>query len=137
MRKSKQDIELLESIARELDPLGKVFSREIFYELIKEGKFVIVLDGFDEVEFERQSDVAEQINEISVKGKRNSLILTTRPQELVPNILNSHSYKFSAFTLEQAKKLILRLDDISGLNIGERLVLQLRSVPNDFLKTRC
>ncbi|MBS9978270.1 NACHT domain-containing protein [Vibrio alginolyticus] len=134
LRKSKQDIELLESIARELDPLGKVFSREIFYELIKEGKFVIVLDGFDEVEFERQSDVAEQINEISVKGKRNSLILTTRPQELVPNILNSHSYKFSAFTLEQAKKLILRLDDISGLNIGERLVLQLRSVPNDFLE---
>ncbi|ELB2895532.1 NACHT domain-containing protein [Vibrio alginolyticus] len=134
LRKSKPGVELVESIARELDPLGKVFSRELFYELIKEGKFVIVLDGFDEVEYERQSKIAEQINEISIKGKSNSLILTTRPQELVPNILNSKSYQFSKFSIEQAKQLITRLDDISGLNIGDRLIGQLSNVPKNFLE---
>ncbi|MEZ8379388.1 NACHT domain-containing NTPase [Vibrio splendidus] len=134
LRKSKIDIDLIESVAKELDPLGKVFSRELFYELIKEGKFVIVLDGFDEVEYERQAEIAEQINDISIKGQRNSLILTTRPQELVPDILNSKSYQFSNFTLEQAKHLIARLDDISGLDIGSRLASELEHVPENFLE---
>ncbi|MEZ8470793.1 NACHT domain-containing NTPase [Vibrio splendidus] len=134
LRKSKPDVDLIESIASELDPLGRVFSRELFYELIKEGKFVIVLDGFDEVEYERQSEVAEQINDISVKGQRNSLILTTRPQELVPSVLDSKSYQFSQFTSDQAKQLINRLDSISGLDIGKKLTLELGSVPDDFLE---
>lgn len=134
LRKSKPDVDLIESIASELDPLGRVFSRELFYELIKEGKFVIVLDGFDEVEYERQSEVAEQINDISVKGQRNSLILTTRPQELVPSVLDSKSYQFSQFTSAQAKQLINRLDSISGLDIGKKLTLELGNVPDNFLE---
>ncbi|ELA8262825.1 NACHT domain-containing protein [Vibrio alginolyticus] len=134
LRKSKQDVDIIESIARELDPLGKTFSRELFYELIQCGKFVIVLDGFDEVEIERQKVVAEQINEISIKGKQNTLLLTTRPQELIPDVLNAELYQFSDFSIDQATSLILKLDDISGLDIGRRLIEELDSVPTEFLK---
>lgn len=133
LRKSKSDIDLVESMAKELDPIGKFFSRELFYELIQNGKFLIILDGFDEVEIERQSEVAEKINEFSTKGKENTLFLTTRPQELIPNILNAKSYRFSTFTVEQAKSLVERLDSISGLDIGKRLIDEFPSVPSDFL----
>lgn len=134
LRRSKPDIDLIESIAKELDPLGKTFSRELFYELVQSGKFIIVLDGFDEVEYERQHEVADQINQMSVKGQQNTLVLTTRPQELIPTVLNGKLYQFSDFSNSQAENLVRRLDDISGLDIGERLIAEFDNVPTDFLK---
>ncbi|MUK42296.1 hypothetical protein GNP61_12125 [Aliivibrio fischeri] len=134
LRKSKKGIDLIESIARELDPLGRVFSRELFYELLKHGKFIIVLDGFDEVPLERQQDMANEINSLSIKGMKNTLVLTSRPQELIPEIVDVEIYRFSSFSIEQAKSLVLKLDHISNLDVGKRLINEFDNVPDKFLE---
>lgn len=134
LRRSKPGVELIESIAKELDLLGAGFSRELFYELLNDGKFIIVLDGFDEVEIDRQQEVAEQIKTISEKGFSNTLVLTSRKQELIPNLLNSIHYQFSDFSIDQSKNLIHRLDEYSGANIGSRLIEEFDSVPPKFLE---
>lgn len=135
LRKLNRENDLVESLAKELDSLGRQFSRELFYELLKKGKFIVILDGFDEVDVDSQEEISNQIYDLSVKGGDNLLLLTSRPQESLPDLIDSKTYKFSEFTTEQAKSLVLRYDSISKLDVGKRLIEQLDAVPSRFIKT--
>ncbi|EMK6695233.1 NACHT domain-containing protein, partial [Vibrio cholerae] len=135
LRKLNKGQELIEELAKELDALGKQFSRELFYELLKLGKFIVILDGFDEVDLDFQNDLLIQINDLSLKGGENKLLLTSRPQELLPDLVDSATYRFGNFTIEQASSLVLRYDSISKLDIGSRLIRELNSVPEKFIET--
>lgn len=135
LRKINQDIGLIESIASELDSIGTPFPRDIFYQLVKKGKFTIILDGFDEVSIDFQTELSNQIYDLSVKGGDNILFLTSRPQEALPDLIDSISYQFSSFTIEQVKSLVLRYDKISNLDVGRRLIEQLNLVPPKFIET--
>lgn len=135
LRKLRSDNELLEELARELDSIGKQFSRDLFYELIKLGKFVVILDGFDEVDLDFQENLASQISSFSLHGGGNKLLLTSRPQETLPDLNDSTSYRFCGFSIEQATSLILRYDKISKLDVGARLIEELDSVPEKFIET--
>ncbi|WP_162515132.1 NACHT domain-containing protein [Aeromonas veronii] len=135
LRKVNYEHGLIESIAQELDSIGQPFSRKIFYELVKKGKFIIILDGFDEINVDHQENLANQIYDLSLKGGDNILFLTSRPQEALPELIDSISYQFCQFTREQASSLVLRYDNISKLDIGGRLIEQLDSVPERFIET--
>ncbi|EKO3517186.1 hypothetical protein LA983_001618 [Vibrio fluvialis] len=135
LRKSKPGDDLVDNIAKELDPLGySVFSRGVFFELLKQGKFIIVLDGFDEVVLSQQHAASDQITELSEKGIKNTLVLTSRPQEVVPSIMDGEVYNFADFSAEQAKGLIRRLDKVSNNSFGEKLIDEFESVPDKFLQ---
>ncbi|MGV2842347.1 NACHT domain-containing protein [Aeromonas hydrophila] len=135
LRKTDYNVGLVESIARELDSIGKTFPRDIFYKLINLGKFIIILDGFDEINIDNQVDLSKQIYDLSSKGGKNILFLTSRPQETLPELIDSMIFKFCEFTREQAISLVTRYDRISGLDIGRRLAEQLDSVPSRFIET--
>ena len=135
LRKTDYNAGLIESIARELDSIGKIFPRELFYNLINLGKFIIILDGFDEISIDNQVDLSNQIYDLSSKGGKNILFLTSRPQETLPELIGSTTFQFSEFTKEQAISLVTRYDKIAGLDIGSRLTEQLDSVPARFIET--
>lgn len=135
LRKVNYEHGLVESIARELDSIGQPFSRSLFYELVKAGRFIIILDGFDEISIDHQEDLSNQIYNLSAKGGDNILFLTSRPQESLPDLVDSVSYQFSVFTKEQAESLVLRYDKISKLDVGHRLIEQFSSVPSKFIET--
>jgi len=135
LRKVNQELELIENLAKELDELGIQFSRELFYELVKRGKFILILDGFDEVDVDYQEKLSNQIYDLSLKGGKNTLLLTSRPQEALPDLVDSITYKFSQFTKEQAISLVSRYDSVSKLDVGRRLITQLNTVPDRFLET--
>ncbi|MDN6870375.1 NACHT domain-containing protein [Aeromonas caviae] len=135
LRKTDYEAGLIESIARELDSIGRSFPRELFYELINLGKFIIILDGFDEINIDNQVDLSSQIYDLSRKGGENILFLTSRPQEALPELIGSRTFQFSDFTKKQAISLVSRYDKIAGLDIGSRLTEQLESVPSRFIET--
>lgn len=134
LRRFNHNENLLENLAKELDPLGAVFPRELFYELLNEGKFLIILDGFDEVVVEQQENLSNQIKSLSEKGINNKFILTSRRQEGLPDIVNCSRYVFSHFSLEQAKGLVKRLDEYSKAGFGDRLINEFSLVPPKFLE---
>ncbi|MBH3337515.1 NACHT domain-containing protein [Pseudomonas mendocina] len=135
LRNLDPKIGLFEHLAKELDPLGKIFDRELFYRLIEMGKFFVILDGFDEIKIEYQSELAEQISELSLKAGKNSLLVTSRPQEVLPELTKSKSLRFSDFTLNQANSLIDRYDKISKTDIGKRLKKEIPEVPERFIES--
>ncbi len=135
LRKINPDSDLIELLARELDFPWKKFSRDLFYRLLSINKFIIILDGFDEVDPHIQEQVANQIHTLSSKCYNNSILLTSRPQEGLPDLINSNLLKFEELNIEQVKSLLLRYDKCSSSNVGRDLILQLDKVPSNFLKT--
>lgn len=135
LRKCNSDLPFIDNLAMELDTPGNIFPRKLFYELIKLGKFIIILDGFDEVPIDFQEDLSNQIYDLSAKGGENKLLLTSRPQESIPSLIDNLSFKFNQFTSNQSKSLLNRYDSISLLDVGSRLIDQIDKVPAKFLET--
>ena len=135
LRKISQKVGLVENLAKELDFPGNAFDRELFYKLIQLGKFYVILDGFDEVALEYQEELSNQIQELSIKGGNNILVLTSRPQDSFPDIIQSETFRFLPFNQEQAKSLLERYDSISGLNVGKNLYEQIENVPPKFIES--
>lgn len=135
LRKVDPKLNITDNIATELDFPDEKFDRKLFYRLLKLGKFFVILDGFDEIPVAHQHLLANQLHDISVKGGDNAIIITTRPQEIVPDLINAVSLKFAPFTLEQALSLLKRYDKISGLDIGERLSREVSNIPSKFIQS--
>lgn len=135
LRKLNSEVSLIENLAAEFDFPGKVFDRELFYKLLEMGKFYVILDGFDEIQYEKQQNLANQIYDLSVKGGDNNLLLTSRPQDALPELINSTSLRFIPFTMDQASSLLSRYDAISKLDVGSRLIKEIDSVPEKFIES--
>lgn len=135
LRKINQALDLVENLAKELDFPGNKFDRGLFYKLLELGKFYVILDGFDEVDLDYQEALSNQIQELSLKGGDNILILTSRPQDTLPDIVNSETFRFLPFNQLQAKSLLERYDTISGLDVGKNLFEQIDSVPTKFIES--
>lgn len=135
LRKIDINGNLIEQLIKELDFPWEFFSRDLFYKLLSINKFIIILDGFDEITPSHQEEISKQINDFSIKCGGNSIVLTTRPQEIIPDLLNGKSFKFDELTIDQVKSILLKYDQFSSSKVGERLIHQLDSVPNDFIKT--
>ncbi|MBI6818614.1 NACHT domain-containing protein, partial [Pseudomonas syringae] len=135
LRKVDPKLDITDNIVTELDFPDEKFDRRLFYRLLKLGKFFVILDGFDEIPIDHQHLLANQLHEISVKGGDNAIIITTRPQEIVPDLTNATSLRFAPFTLEQALSLLNRYDKISGLDVGERLSREVSSIPSKFIES--
>lgn len=135
LRKAKKELDLIDNLARELDFPGKIFERELFYKLLEVGKFYVIIDGFDEVDLDRQEALANEIHELSIKGGENVLLLTSRKQENLPDLVHGTALKFVGFNKTQAKSLLGRYDRVSGLDIGARLIKEIDRVPDRFLES--
>jgi hypothetical protein len=135
LRKVDPKLNITDNIVTEFDFPDEKFDRKLFYRLLKLGKFFVILDGFDEIPIDHQHLLANQLHEISVKGGDNAIIITTRPQEIIPDLINATSLRFAPFTLEQALSLLNRYDKISGLDVGERLSLEVSSIPSKFIES--
>lgn len=135
LRKVDPKLDITDNIVTELDFPDEKFDRKLFYRLLKLGKFFVILDGFDEIPINHQHSLANQLHDISVKGGDNAILITTRPQEIVPDLINATSLRFAPFTLEQALSLLNRYDKISGLDIGERLSQEVSSIPSKFIES--
>ena len=135
LRKTNETSDLIELLAKELDFPWKKFSRDVFYRLLATNKFIIILDGFDEVTPSNQEYISEQIHALSRKCCNNSILLTSRPQEGLPDLINSRLLKFAELDLEQVKSLLIRYDNCASSNVGKNLIEQLDKVPSNFLKT--
>lgn len=135
LRKVDHNLSITENIATELDFPDETFDRKLFLRLLKLGKFFVILDGFDEVPVSHQNLLANQLNDMSAKGGDNTIIVTTRPQEMIPDLVNAESLRFAPFTPDQALSLLSRYDKISGLDVGARLSQEVARIPSRFTQS--
>jgi len=135
LRKVNMEDSLIENLAQQFDCIGELFDRQLFCKLLSSGKFYVVADGFDEVPLEHQEKLSSLLHSFSIDGGSNVILLTSRPQSNLPDIIKCKTIAFQSFTKAQAISLINRYDRFSELDVGLRLIRQLDTVPEKFLET--
>lgn len=75
-----------------------VKNKRTLQKALKSGKFLFLLDGFDEIYSDRKQKIIADIDHFVDKYSKNNYILTTRPGGGVENF--SHSYDFKVLPLQ-------------------------------------
>jgi predicted NACHT family NTPase len=84
---------------------GGVITQDQFQQALKEGLFTIILDGFDEIEFDWRPDLEKQIFKLQESHPQNQFLISSRPDERF-----SAWHNFSIFHIQpMAKKEVLSL----------------------------
>ena len=126
---------LTKALLREFHEFDKEFGEDLFNKLLVSGKFFIILDGFDEVTAQFQSDVRKEIEFFAVKCGGSRIVLTSRPQSNIPILAGGTRCQFRPLSRTQAHSLVKRYDRFANLDVGERLIPQFRAVPETLLET--
>ena len=72
---------ILEYIKTQIQSVSNNFSDKMLEYALRSGKFVLLFDGFDEVDYDRRKSVADQIIGVTYSYGDNSVILTSRPDD--------------------------------------------------------
>ncbi len=106
---------------------GLSINDKFFMKALEKGHFILFLDGLDEVTKSKKEIILDEINVLTIKYPKISIVLSTRPDIKLSELDIFTSFKTLAFTKKQSIQLIERLptadDDlrtkfISDLNAG-------------------
>ena len=126
---------VVENLATLFDDIDNTFSRALLSKLIITGKFFIVLDGFDETPKETQVAISKNIKDFNAKKGKSSLLITSRPKERIPDLVNSTILRLEKLTIDKALSIFKKYDLYADLSIGEQLIEEVQKIPDNFLET--
>ena len=82
---------------------------------LRAGGLLLILDGFDEVDFTHRDEISRQILEIAEKYPNSQIILSSRPDEKFAAWQLFYTFRVNALTKKQVLELIDNIDYDSGL----------------------
>ena len=134
LREYSGDLALVDWLCRQLDELDEKFDPELFQKFLVDGHFCIGLDGFDEVEAQKQSSVRSSVEVFVRLCGKSQIILTSRNQNNLP-LIALRVMEFERLDHRQIKAIFQRYDKFSGLSQAERLISQIDEIPHKLLRT--
>ena len=105
-----KEISLYDTIHQNLRNHGFNLENEYYEYSLREGGYVILLDGFDEVNREKNRKVAEEIKEISDKYDKNRFIISSRPTDTFIGWNDFHEMSACSLSKKQALNLIKKIE---------------------------
>lgn len=102
--------DLINCLYKSMVNLGFNLKIEYFLKALSYGKFVIFLDGFDEIENDKRMNISKSISEISDKYLDNSIILSSRESKEFRSWVKFIELDIKSLEMEQAVQLISKLD---------------------------
>ena len=104
------NISLYNSIYKSLCDNGFNLSDEYFHYSMKEGSYIIFLDGFDEVNRDKITKITNEIKELSEKYNYNKYFLSSRPSEEFIGWNDFCEVEALELSKEQALAMIKKID---------------------------
>jgi hypothetical protein len=98
--------DLVSPAFRELSDESRLFSRNDFEALLKTGKFIFLLDGFDEIKTKSRKLALRKIDNFSKEFSRCRIVLTSRPSELFEGWHPASILEIQEYELPQILDLI-------------------------------
>lgn len=123
LRKVNKDLSLIDYIMEQINYSSSYnININVFKKLLEKKQFIFIFDGFDEVTKENSEKLGKDISDFSLKYNENTIILTTRNQEFIPNLNNGELYNFSLLNNKQIESMILKFDNSSDIDVGKKLI---------------
>jgi len=94
------------SLTAEAEPLPE----DVFKAMMRDGRFLFILDGFDEIPDEFKNDIQKQIIEISHLYRGCGIVISSRLDERFASWQEFHVYRALPFDKEQARQVIDKIE---------------------------
>lgn len=125
LRRVTQENSILKLISDELNAIDEGFDEDFLLSLIRQGDFVFLLDGFDEIPLANRDFVTSHVQNFISKTASNYFVLTSRPEPALASFHDFTGFKIKPFHKDEAYQLIRKYDEEGGQ--GEKLIQDLES----------
>ena len=105
-----KEISLYETIYQNLFDNGFRLDKKYFSYSLDAGGYVILLDGFDEINRDKAQKVFEQIESFSQRYSKNHFVVSSRPSDRFMGWNDFHELSLCNLTKKQALNLIQKID---------------------------
>lgn len=105
-----KDISMYEAVYKSLIDNGFDLDKEYYEYSMKKGGYIILLDGYDEINRDKSSKVSSEIKSLSSKYGKNKYILTSRPMEEFIGWNNFEEMSSKKLSKDQALNLINKIE---------------------------
>lgn len=110
LRRLSKDKTIIAEIQEQLNSLAKHFDNSLLLELLSEGGFVILLDGYDEIPLSDREVVTADIQSFITKAANNTFILTSRPENALKGFGDFQEVKIEPLKKKEAFELLRKYD---------------------------
>lgn len=105
-----KDISLYQVIFNTLSANGFCMEEKYFEYSMKKGAYIILLDGYDEINRDKEQKVSSEVLELSSKYLENSYIISSRPSDVFIGWHEFTEMQAKNMSKEQALSLISKID---------------------------
>lgn len=102
-------------------------SNQIIKRMLTSGRFVIFLDGYDELDSSIKSRIAREISQLAKKYYDNSYIITSRPTDEIDLLEGFHNYRVCKLTKEQIENFVKRQYEDEAQEIANKIIVSINS----------
>lgn len=111
-----QGKEIVDYIKQEIEPLQKDIRTADLKEVLKEGGFLILFDGYDEIEDKYKQNIGKKIQEFVSKAENNYYILTSRDEPGLSSFSDFQRFGIQALSIYEAYELLKKIDNSGSLS---------------------
>jgi len=111
LRRLSKNKTLLGEIQEQLNSINKDFNSDLLLELLAEGGFIIILDGYDEITLSDRDKVTKDLQEFISKSSNNRFFITSRPEKALTSFGNFHEFKIEPLNKKEAFELLRKYDN--------------------------
>lgn len=110
LRRLNKDKTIITEIQEQLNSINKDFDSELLLELLSEGGFIIILDGYDEISLTDREAVTSDLQDFISKASNNEFFITSRPEKALLSFGNFQEFRINPLNKKEAFELLRKYD---------------------------
>ena len=110
LRRLNNDNTLLRFIINQLSFFRKEFSPELLYSVIRDGDFIFIFDGYDEIPLSDKKQVTEQLQDFISHARENRFIMTSRNEIALSAFTDFELFSIKPLKRNEAFELLRKYD---------------------------
>lgn len=130
LRKITSSNTVIQELLKQLNTIDNIFDEKFILKLLKQGEFIIILDGFDEIANIEKTNVTQDIKEFIFNCHGNLFLLTSRPEGTLSSFGDFKITNINGLQQNEAFELLKKFDEISKTNISHSLIKVIKGVNN-------
>ncbi len=107
---NNSDLDLLQYVHSQISAIIHRFSQTQLEYCLSHGKFVLLLDGLDEIEHQKRDKISDQILDLTFKYPRTAVLISSRPLDRFASWNEFHVGKILPLNKTQVNELIKKID---------------------------
>ncbi len=117
------DNTIIDSILDIFDSYNLELNKELFEKLLIKNKFILILDGYDEIELKIKKKIDKELNKFIEKFTNTPIFITTRPNDQIQSLIPCDVFTVKPLDKSQAIELVTKLN--YDLDIKRKFIKQL------------